>query len=90
MKLFEDDDAAYIRWVKDHPIGYVLNTTRPALPNFLILHLASCPAISGDLGLGNYWTADSIKACADEREELEDWAQHEIGGRVNDCILCRP
>ncbi len=88
--VFTDDDAGYLKWVKDHPVGYVLNTTRPILPDFLILHLASCRAVSGKPGVGDFWTAQSIKVCAETKEDLEVWAQKEAGGRVNLCNLCNP
>jgi len=88
--VFKDDDAGYLAWVKEHPLGYVLNTTRPILPDFLILHLASCRAVSGKPGVGNFWTAQSIKVCAEEKAELVTWAETEAGGQVSSCNLCNP
>ncbi len=90
LKTFVDDDAGYLKWVKRHPIGYVLNTTRPPLPNFLILHLASCPAVSGRAGLGNYWTAESVKVCSIQKSALDSWAQQEAGGKLSNCHICNP
>jgi hypothetical protein len=88
--VFTDDDAGFLKWVKDHPLGYVLNTTRPMLPDFLILHLASCRAVSGKPGVGNFWTAQSIKVCAMEKAVLKNWAQNEAGGLISACTLCNP
>lgn len=90
LQIFNNDDTGYLRWVKANPRAYVVNTTKPALPNFLILHLASCPAVYGEAGVGNYWTAGSLKACSARRNELEDWAQNQIGGQVQACRLCKP
>ena len=90
LETYIDDDAGYLNWVKRHPIGYVLNTTRPPLPNFLILHLASCRAVSGRAGLGNYWTAESVKVCSLDKSALISWAQQEAGGEINTCHLCNP
>lgn len=88
--IFTDDDAAYLQWVKQHPLGYVLNATRPPLPDFLVLHLASCRAVYGEPSVGDYWTAESVKVCSTDRAEIEAWAQNEVGGQVMTCELCHP
>jgi hypothetical protein len=85
-----DDDENYLKWVKENPLGYVLNTTRPALPNFLILHMASCYAVFGEPSLGNYWTKNCIKVCSPDIKELDTWAQNEAGGKLARCRICNP
>ncbi|MDX1437330.1 MAG: hypothetical protein R3335_10995 [Anaerolineales bacterium] len=90
MKEFKDDDRSYLHWLKEHPDGFVLNTTRPPLPDFLILHRSSCPAVNGAPEPENYWTIESVKVCAETTGVLAVWAKNEVGGTVKACKLCEP
>jgi hypothetical protein len=90
LKVFKDDDRNYLIWINENPHGFVLNTTRPPLPEFLILHRSSCPAVKGEPETENYWTVECIKVCSSKTEELADWARNEAGGVINPCRLCNP
>ncbi len=76
MCIFEDDDAGYLGWVDDHQHGFVVNSFRKPDPRYVILHRASCHTIRGKPARGERWTTgDFIKACAETRAELDQWAR---------------
>jgi hypothetical protein len=84
---FADDEGGYRQWLTDHPDLFVLNTARPPTPTYLILHRASCYTINGNPPRGTRWTADYQKICGN-RQELEHYANHHIGGRALPCRRC--
>ncbi len=78
LKEFGDDgsneDERYLRWLADHPGGFVLNCNRSPKPSYLVLHRATCWSISGTPSPGQSWTREYRKICADTVSELEKWA----------------
>jgi hypothetical protein len=91
VRVFEDDDAGYLDWVRQRPDGYVLNSYRKPSANYLPLHRASCWTITGKPARGDRWTTgDFIKVCADTRPDLEQWARQIAGGTVSPCSWCIP
>ena len=68
---FMDDDKGYLAWLAGHPDGYVLNCERPPRPAYLMLHRATCGAISGKPG--RRWTVAYQKVCAETFKEIEAW-----------------
>ncbi len=55
------------------------------------LSLRSDRHIRGKPARGERWTTgDFIKACAETRDELEQWARQIAGGELHPCGLCRP
>lgn len=36
------DDRAYLKWLSQHPSGFVLNTQKSKIPNYMVLHRAWC------------------------------------------------
>lgn len=64
-KRFVDDEAGYLRWVGDHPDGFVVNTYRQPRADYLVLHRSACGSIRGAPARGVQWTADYIKVCGD-------------------------
>lgn len=44
--LFQGDDSGYIRWLKKHPSGYVVNIRSRLDPGYVVLHRAVCSSIS--------------------------------------------
>jgi hypothetical protein len=69
----ENEDDRYLRWLADHPGGFVLNCYKNPTPSYLILHRATCPRISGTPSNGRSWTHDYRKVCADTETELVEW-----------------
>jgi hypothetical protein len=89
--IVEDDDACYLAWVDGHQHGFVVNTYRKPDPRYLILHQASCGTIHGKPACGERWTTGYfIKACAENRAALDQWARQNVGGELHPCALCRP
>ncbi len=90
MRTFIDDDAGYLGWISEHPVGYVLNLERSLNPTYLMLHRAECHTIRGVPPGGEHWTIDPIKGCSMVRTELERWAEAEVGGAPAECKFCKP
>jgi hypothetical protein len=93
--LFQTDDE-YQRWRESHPDGYVLNTTRPESPRYMVLHRASCTHISDpshENAAGGFTERSYQKVGADDVESLKDWiADHGRFDRTfsNECGSCKP
>lgn len=90
MDHFEDDDDGYLTWLQAHPRGYVVNSSRPPSPAYLILHMAACHTINGTPANGKSWTRDYGKYCSAERGEIVAWATATVGGHLRSCGLCSP
>ena len=85
---FQDDDQGYLKWVADHPEGYVLNIQRGLNPSDARLHRATCHTITR-VG-GGPWTGQYIKVCSAMLGALEDWAQAKIQTDIPGCGFCHP
>jgi hypothetical protein len=90
MRKFSDDDEGYARWLQEHPDGFVVNTYRRPSQNYLILHRAECPHISTRASESRRWTADYLKVCAANIEDLQTWARHDVAGTLTRCRTCAP
>jgi hypothetical protein len=86
IELFKDDDGGFFEWLQANPDGYLLNSERNPKPNYLVLHLPSCPHFDGDSAV--HWTKAYIKFCSRDRGELEEWAANTVGGDVTLCRSC--
>jgi hypothetical protein len=90
MHLVDDDDA-YLRWLAQHPRGYVINCYRDPTPDYLILHRATCETIRGRPARGQTWTCSEYsKVCAEEMPALNAWALDALHTFPKPCELCRP
>lgn len=90
MKQFVDDDEGYLDWLSMHPSGFVVNSERSPRPEYLVLHRATCGQISSERR-ANYTSSEYVKFCSDEMDELEVWAENEIGGPLSPCpCITRP
>jgi hypothetical protein len=91
-----DSDAKYQHLLAEFPNGFVVNTTRAASPNYMVLHRASCDSISDpapDTAPGGFTERSYIKVCAPDIESLRDWVA--LNGRQDrtfskECGRCRP
>lgn len=81
---FIDDDPGYLAWLRDHPTGFVINSTRHPTASYLVLHRAECWTINGTPSRGVSWTTDLRKVCADSKGDLAAWARSEVGGEPYD------
>lgn len=82
---FIDDDESYLRWLSDHPDGYVINTNRRPSPGYLMLHRADCRLISGP-STGTTFTGEYSKVCG-TTSQLEAFAQN-LSGHASQCRVC--
>lgn len=89
LRVFVNDDAGYLDWLVAHPNGYVVNSQRNPVPNYLVLHRANCTWINPPRF--TVWTTGNyIKICADTIPELSSWAMTQVGGSLQPCKVCRP
>jgi hypothetical protein len=87
VRRYADDDTGYLRWLAEHPDGFVINAARVASTAYLMLHRASCRTVAGVPTHGSRWTGDYIKFCGD-RAELERYALESLGGAARACGVC--
>lgn len=71
--VFDQGDADYLRWIADHPRGYVINTKRLPHQAVCMLHRSDCPHIrslrNGD-AQGSFTERGWIKLCSLDLREL--------------------
>jgi hypothetical protein len=96
-RYFRNDDAGYLRWLRDHPGGFVVNTMRGVSPSYMVLHRATCPSISeypSGSEPGAFTERQYSKACGESVEDLSTWVR--ANGRPDGtftsvaCSHCRP
>ena len=93
MEKFTDDDAGYLRWIGNHPDGFVLNIERGERPDYAVLHRATCSSISRVREDGAYTTRNYKKVVSDELADIRAYTKSI--GRVDgsfskQCGLCQP
>jgi hypothetical protein len=88
--VFRNDDEGYIRWIQEHPEGFVVNTTPSFSRSYLKLHRASCKFVSEfQKGYSRWTTGDYIKVCSVDRAALDAWAREKAGGELQAGCYCR-
>jgi hypothetical protein len=97
MEVFDDRDEPYLKWLDEHPEGYVLKRRRGKSDSYLVLHSAACRKIRdyNDMAKPDGFTGRSyIKVCAESIDELRRYAMTK-GGRPDGsfsgkCSTCNP
>jgi hypothetical protein len=88
MTVFKDDNAGYLAWLAANPQGFVVNSDREPKASYLVLHRATCEAISSPQDRN--WSGPYIKTCSTDLPELENWAKT-LGGQLSHgCPSCKP
>lgn len=92
---FIGNDEAYLRWLDEHPGGYVVNTHRLINPNYMVLHRATCGMIKSRQGIppGGYTEHGYIKICSPVIEGLQSWVRQHgrpDGSFSSACKACHP
>jgi hypothetical protein len=87
MIIFINDDEAYLRWVDLNSNGWVVNANRRPVPQYLILHRATCAHISS-VKRTNWTNKQYIKVCSLDLAELIDWAKKDVRGELSRCGVC--
>lgn len=94
--VFDGNDADYMAWLARHPYGFVVNTRRQPVPDYMVLHRASCHRISRYTSVsspGGFTERAYIKVCAGTIEALQEWVRHNgrsDGTFSNECGSCKP
>ena len=89
MEAFEGprQQAAFLRWWKANPNGYVLNSYIPAHPSYLILHRVGCWTLQRNIDAGHKMTAQFGKHCSLDPAELRAFAES-VGSTPTECVHC--
>lgn len=92
---FIGNDEAYLRWLDEHPEGYVTNAHRNVTPSYMVLHKATCGMIKSTQGIppGGFTERNYIKVCAGSVELLREWAKQHgrpDGSFSSACNICKP
>lgn len=75
MEKFTDDDAGYLRWIANHPEGFVLNIERGERPEYAVLHRATCSSISRVREDGAYTTRNYRKVVSDDLTDIRAYTK---------------
>lgn len=95
-QVFDSGDAPFLKWMKDHPDGYVLNTERRATSTDTFLHRSGCHHLTGLVsgqGPDGYTQRDYIKVCSEDASLLLAWCLRErtkSKGFGRYCKTCNP
>jgi hypothetical protein len=84
VEVFHKRDADYVRWLREHPGGYVLAVRTDRA---LTLHRAGCGSLRG--GSRGHSLTSTPRVCSPDRAEIEGWAR-EAGRAVMPCGVCKP
>lgn len=88
MKIFENDDEGYLKWVHGHPSGFVVNFDVPQnFPQYPMVHSAKHAAVTTG-ARGNYTTNQYRKACSVDLGELEAWSLARFEKKLTRCRVC--
>lgn len=92
---FTGDDAAYLKWLDEHPSGFVINTRRHRSPQYMVLHKATCGIIKSTRGIpdGGYTTRGYVKVCSTNLDALKAWVRRHgrpDGSFSKACDACKP
>lgn len=87
MQHFVRDDVGYMRWLAQHPNGFVINTYSSPSAAYLKLHRATCASISRLQRNATTFTCGEYSKLCGDRIELEQQAQR-LGGTAQRCTNC--
>ncbi len=87
MQHFVRDDSGYMRWLAQHPDGYVINTYSTPSASYLKLHRATCASISRLQANATTFTGGEYSKLCGDRAELQRYAQR-LGGAAQPCPNC--
>lgn len=94
--VFENSDRSgdvpYLKWLHDHPAGWVLNSRRRRDPSYMVLHKATCHSINRaarQAGDNPFTGRGYMKVCSEESNPLLEWISQNGGaGFSKRCSLC--
>ncbi len=90
MILIPTNDLEYHEWLVKNSGGFVINSDKALKSQSLpMIHRASCDHIN-DPGTPNYTTAQFLKLCALDKEEMEGWIRQIDNRELKTCKSCVP
>lgn len=88
VEVFDQDEERYLKWVADHPNGYIVNVDRKLqFSQYPMVHAATHKLISSS-AIGSYTTGDYIKICSASLSELEAHARTRYDRSLTRCKAC--
>jgi hypothetical protein len=86
LETFTNRDPAYVKWVEDHPAGFLLNLKTENATTAMV-HTTRC---------GHFYPLElqlnqtrKTKVCSERLSDLESWAkEHRFS--VRECSTCHP
>lgn len=91
LTCFDNDDAAYLEWLAGNPDGYVVNVREKLSPDYVMLHRATCPTISGPQEPGAYTERSYRKLCGRTLADVAEaptWCRRARGSFTKRCSIC--
>jgi hypothetical protein len=95
-ETFDHGDAAYLKWLRANPTGYVVNAERSPRLSYMVLHRATCPSISSIKAPGRpggFTERSYIKICSTNVAPLNIWVRQHggtSGAFSKRCSRCNP
>lgn len=94
FREFDGDDEGYFDWLDVYPHGYVVNVRRKRSPDYVVLHRATCGAISNRKAApGSYTARAYVKYCGETLADVEAvplLCGREHGSFTRRCGICKP
>ncbi len=88
MKIFQNDEKGYLKWVENNQEGYIANIDYNGnISAYPMVHRSTHKSLSSSK-IKNYTTGKYFKVCSNDIEELEDWANRNYGKSLNPCSVC--
>ena len=91
LTCLDNDDAAYLEWLARNPDGYVVNVRETLSPDYVVLHRATCPTISGPQEPGAYTERSYRKLCGRTLADVAEaptWCRRARGSFTKRCSIC--
>lgn len=97
IELFENNDAAFHKWMAANPTGFVLNI-RKKFDNYMVIHRANCSSFKGGSPYyDNPHTGQRYrKICSSFPQDIDDYVveQQNVFGKKEElapgCKKCNP
>ena len=88
VTVFDNDEEAYLDWVRANPRGFVANVDRQQqVAQYPMAHRATHKLMSS-ARIGNFTTGDYIKFCSTSLPALEKHARSKYGRALSHCATC--
>ncbi len=97
-RLFDGNDAVFLRWTAEHPGGYVVNLRRRFDPSYVVLHRADCRTLRTHRNSknhpGGFTERNYLKAGGETKADLDAYLANRL--RIErpvfskQCSICKP